>query len=192
MNLLMKAIVAAGIVLAIGVGSTAVFLLTADSDAETSRTMVEPLGDGRDSGGSGLAMCAPDVPDCNDTIVLPGDITECVAREDGVDCVRPGEQKDVPDCFVVFPEGAAPEIDPAPESGDLPDDVPADLDARGHGLTGGGTEDCADLPPDCAVSSDGETACPERRPLFDGGGAGVSSPGSPGAADAVDPVEPLE
>jgi hypothetical protein len=192
MNLLAKTIVAGVAVLAVGIGSTGVYLLTADQDAGTSRTRVEPLDDARDSGGAGLAMCAPDVPDCNDTIVLPGDITECVAREDGIDCVRPGEQKDVPDCFVVFPEGAAPEIDPAPDTGDLPDDVRADLEARSRGLGAGGTEECADLPPDCAVSSDGDVMCPEQRPPFDEGGAGFSSPGSPGSVDAVDPVEPLE
>lgn len=190
MNLLTKAIVAAGIVLAIGVGSTGAYLLTAgDSDGDEPAT-ASRTDDARDSGGNGagLAMCAPDVPDCNDTIVLPDDITECVAREDGIDCEFPEERKDVPDCVVILPEGAAPEIDPAPDGMDLPDGIAADLDAR-RGVSGGSTDECADLPPDCAVSSDGETVCPERRPLFDDGGG---SGGTQGSSDAVDPVEPLE
>jgi hypothetical protein len=146
-----------------------------------------PLGG--EGEGTGLGMCAPGVTDCVDVVV--GEDADCAA--DGPDCgpdilCEYGYEADgcapAPDC--VTEPGIAPDATLAPEEVDR-------LKAECEEQTGcDDTPGARCLPPDCAVSSDGDISCPQGSGAGNGStDAGAGEPGSSeGSEGQVDPVEP--
>jgi len=132
------------------------------------------------TGGGAMGMCVEGVPDCVDMIVEPGGETACPEGIPDEECAGSWE----PVCFTddgapapcvvdscVQPVDGEPLIEPAPEPV-CPDDVPP-------------TD--RELPPDCAISSDGTVYCPEEGSSGDGDAG--SAPGSPPTdGGVVDPV----
>jgi hypothetical protein len=112
--------------------------------------------------------CAADA--CIDPVACPEEIPyeECVRYADEQKCAQDGlgNVRCFPEPCVDVPVPGEPAIEPACPPVTPPDNAPP---------TDG------DLPPDCAVSSDGEISCPD----VDGGGDGGagSAPGAPPSDD---------